>query len=86
MGGAMVLAISTSVFNTYVQPRLESQLGISDADTLGQLLPSLPQALQEQARHTLAVGYSHQILVLAVSAGLQIPATLLMWKKKQLRI
>ncbi|KAJ8132387.1 hypothetical protein O1611_g1236 [Lasiodiplodia mahajangana] len=86
MGGSIVLAISTSVFNSYVQPRLGSQLGVSDPDALIAILPTLPQAIQEQARHILAVGYSHQILVLAVSAGLQIPATLLMWKKKQLRI
>ncbi|KAJ2998822.1 hypothetical protein NUW58_g206 [Xylaria curta] len=71
MGGAMVLAISTSVFNTYVRPRLESQLGISDADAFIQALPSLPQELQEQARQILAIGYNNQILVLAVSAALQ---------------
>ncbi|KAI0100756.1 putative multidrug resistance protein fnx1 [Nemania sp. FL0031] len=86
MGGAMVLAISTSIFNSYVRPRLGPQLGVSDPDLLIAVLPTLPQAIQEQARHILATGYSHQILVLAVSAGLQIPATLLMWKKKQLRI
>ncbi|KAI0914296.1 putative multidrug resistance protein fnx1 [Ustulina deusta] len=86
MGGAIVLAISTSIFNSYVQPHLTSQLGISDADTLTQILPTLPKVLQEEARHILARGYSHQILVLAVSAALQIPATLLMWQKKQLKI
>ncbi|KAI1753641.1 putative multidrug resistance protein fnx1 [Xylaria castorea] len=86
MGGAVVLAIATSIFNSYVRPRLESQLGISNADVLIQILPSLPQAIQDKARIILADGYSHQILVLAVSAALQIPATLLMWRKIQLRI
>ncbi|KAI3324202.1 putative multidrug resistance protein fnx1 [Xylariaceae sp. AK1471] len=86
MGGVMVLAISTSVFNTYVRPQLQSELGISNADTLIQILPTLPLALQSEIRHTLAEGYSRQILVLAVSAALQVPATLLMWRKKQLRI
>ncbi|KAI1117373.1 putative multidrug resistance protein fnx1 [Nemania sp. NC0429] len=86
MGSAIVLAISTSVFNSYVRPRLESQLGISDPDALTHILPSLSKALQEQARHIVAEGYSHQILVLAVSAGLQIPATLLLWQKKQIRV
>ncbi|KAI1126022.1 putative multidrug resistance protein fnx1 [Nemania abortiva] len=86
MGGSIVLAISTSVFNSYVRPQIESQLGISNPDALTEILPTLAQGLQEQIRKTLATGYSHQILVLAVSAGLQIPATLLMWKKKQLTI
>lgn len=86
MGGSVVLAIATSIFNSYVRPRVESQLGISDADILIQILPTLPKVLQEQARHILAEGYSRQILVLAVSAGLQIPATLLMWRKEQRRI
>ncbi|KAI0868252.1 putative multidrug resistance protein fnx1 [Hypoxylon argillaceum] len=86
MGGAIVLAISTSIFNSYVRPRIESDLGISDPDAIVQILPSLSQALHEQTRKIFAVGYSHQILVLAVSAGLQIPATLLMWKKEQRKI
>ncbi|KAF2970349.1 hypothetical protein GQX73_g3234 [Xylaria multiplex] len=86
MGGAIVLAVSTSVFNGYVRPRLESQLGISDADTLTQILPTVSRELQEQARRILAGGYSNQILVLAVSAVLQIPATLLMWRKVPLKI
>lgn len=86
MGGSVVLAISTSVFNSYVRSRIESQLGIADADIFVQILPSLSQAIQEQARYILAEGFSRQILVLAVSAGLQIPATLLMWQGKQLRV
>ncbi|KAI0399317.1 putative multidrug resistance protein fnx1 [Xylaria palmicola] len=86
MGGAVVLAVSTSVFNTYVRPRVESQLGISNPDALIQILPHLPLPFQEQARGILAAGYSHQIIVLAVSAALQIPATLLMWRRRQLRI
>ncbi|KAI1740696.1 putative multidrug resistance protein fnx1 [Xylaria scruposa] len=86
IGGSIVLSISTSLFNSYVRPRLESQLGISDPDALIQILPTLAPTVQDAARHILATGYSHQILVLAVSAGLQVPATLLMWKKKQLRL
>ncbi|TRX98985.1 hypothetical protein FHL15_000327 [Xylaria flabelliformis] len=86
IGGSIVLSISTSLFNSYVRPRLESQLGISDPDALIQTLPTLTPTVQDAARHILATGYSRQILVLAVSAGLQIPATLLMWRKKQLRL
>ncbi|KAI1773179.1 putative multidrug resistance protein fnx1 [Hypoxylon cercidicola] len=86
MGGAMVLAISTSVFNTYARPQLQTLLGVSDTDTLISFLGTLPQALQEQVRYTLAEGYNRQVLVLCVSAALQIPASLLMWKKEQVVI
>ncbi|KAI0188247.1 putative multidrug resistance protein fnx1, partial [Astrocystis sublimbata] len=84
IGGAVTLSIATALFNTYVQPRLKSQLGLSNVNELTQVLPSLVQEVQEDVRHTLATGYSRQILVLAVSAGLQIPSTLLLWRKKQL--
>ncbi|XXH01648.1 hypothetical protein Hte_008008 [Hypoxylon texense] len=86
MGGAMVLAISTSVFNTYARPILQTLLGVSDTDVLIQVLGTLPQALQEEVRYTLAEGYNRQVLVLCVSAALQVPASLLMWKKKQVVI
>ncbi|KAI0485706.1 putative multidrug resistance protein fnx1 [Xylaria cf. heliscus] len=86
IGGSIVLSISTSLFNGFVRPRLESQIGLSDPDALIQVLPTLAPPAQDAARFILATGYSHQILVLAVSAGLQIPATLLMWKRKQLRL
>ncbi|KAI1638591.1 putative multidrug resistance protein fnx1 [Biscogniauxia mediterranea] len=86
VGSSMVLAIATSVFNSYARPRLEELLGVSDPDSLIPILPTLAQALQEQARYTLAEGYNRQTLVLCVSAALQIPASLLMWKKKQLTV
>ncbi|KAI0010709.1 putative multidrug resistance protein fnx1 [Xylariaceae sp. FL0662B] len=84
VGSSMVLAISTSVFNSYARSRLEALLGVSDPDYLIPVLFTLPQALQEQVRYTLAEGYNRQALALCISAALQIPASLLMWKKKQL--
>ncbi|KAI1121538.1 major facilitator superfamily domain-containing protein [Nemania abortiva] len=87
MGSSIVLAISTSVFNTYARSRLQGLLGVSSSDELlfsGEILGSLPPALLEQVRHLLAESYNRQVLVLAVSAALQVPASLLMWKKKQL--
>ncbi|KAI1259681.1 putative multidrug resistance protein fnx1 [Xylariaceae sp. FL1019] len=86
IGGSIVLSISTSIFNSYVRPRLQTELGIADPDVLLQVLPTLAPSVQDAVRHVLATGYSHQILVLAVSAGLQIPATLLMWKRPQLKL
>ncbi|KAI1307148.1 putative multidrug resistance protein fnx1 [Xylaria venustula] len=86
IGSSIVLSISTSVFNSYVQPQLKSLLGISDPDVLIQVLPTLAPLVRDAVRHVLATGYSRQIIVLAVSAGLQIPATLIMWKNKQLKL
>ncbi|KAI0160161.1 putative multidrug resistance protein fnx1 [Xylariaceae sp. FL1272] len=86
IGGSIVLSISTSIFNSYVRPQLQMQLGISNPDALLQVLPTLAPSVQDAVRHVLATGYSRQILVLAVSAGLQIPATLLMWKRSQLKL
>ncbi|KAH9890146.1 putative multidrug resistance protein fnx1 [Xylariomycetidae sp. FL2044] len=83
MGGAVALSISTAVFNTYAQGPLQDLLGSSDTDMLTQLLPKLSVALQEEVRRILAEGYNRQTLVLCVSAALQVPASLLMWKKKQ---
>ncbi|RYP64797.1 hypothetical protein DL770_009128 [Monosporascus sp. CRB-9-2] len=89
IGSAMILAISTSVFNSYTRPQIAALLGVSDSSSVlisGDSLEYLPRELQEQVRYTLAEGYNRQILVLCVSAALQIPASLLMWKKKQVRI
>ncbi|KAH8166270.1 hypothetical protein CIB48_g1935 [Xylaria polymorpha] len=87
MGSSIVLAISTSVFNTYARPKLQGLLGVSSADDLlfsEEVLASLSPAVLVELRHLLAEAYNRQVLVLAVSAALQIPASLLMWKKKQL--
>ncbi|KAI0891983.1 putative multidrug resistance protein fnx1 [Annulohypoxylon nitens] len=86
IGSSMILAISTSVFNTYARPELQKVLGMSDTDALSELLPTLAPALQEQVRLILAEGYNRQILVLCVSAAAQIPCTLLMWKRKQITL
>ncbi|KAI0396977.1 major facilitator superfamily domain-containing protein [Xylariaceae sp. FL0594] len=87
MGSSIVLAISTSVFNTDALPKLQKLLRVSNSDELlfsGASLAALPPAVLAEARHVLAEGYNRQVLVLAVSAALQVPASLLMWKKKQL--
>lgn len=87
MGSAIALAISTSVFNTYVRPRLGGLLDGAQWDTSlvsGDSLAFLPPQLAEQVKATLAEGYNRQTLVLCISAALQVPASLLMWEKKQL--
>ncbi|GAP86914.1 putative MFS multidrug transporter [Rosellinia necatrix] len=87
MGSSIVLAVSTSVFNTYARPKLQGLLGLSSSDELlfsAESLASLAPAILEDVQHVLAEGYNRQVLVLAVSAALQVPASLMMWRKKQL--
>ncbi|KAI1088164.1 putative efflux pump antibiotic resistance protein [Rostrohypoxylon terebratum] len=84
MGSAMGLAIATSVFNGYVLPHL-SILGIQDpaaALITGQQF--LSADLQDEGRLILSEGYNRQMTVLCALSAAQIPAALLMWKRKQI--
>lgn len=88
MGGAIVIAISTSVFNSHVVPQLAG-LGFSDTNVLAELareLSSLPATTSNEIRLVLAEGFNRQMLVLCGSAAAQIPVGLLMWKRKQVLI
>jgi hypothetical protein len=88
MGSTIVLSISTSVFNSYLRPQLNSILGPvagGSLNSLGNLMHEMPEAVSEQVRLALSEGYNHQTLVLCAAAALQIPASLLLWNRtKQL--
>ncbi|KAM7213832.1 Major facilitator superfamily domain containing protein [Rhypophila decipiens] len=87
IGGAVTMAIATSVFNSHVRPELAGLLGVSDLSSLlklGMALSSMAMGLQDEVRLVLCEGYNRQMIVLAVCSALQIPAVLLLWKKKQL--
>ena len=89
IGSTIILAIATSVFNTYMRPRIGDILDVSGSDSLirsAGALTSLPPELLNEVRRSLAEGYNRQMLVLCASAALQIPASLLMWKKNQIVI
>ncbi|KAI0010006.1 major facilitator superfamily MFS-1 [Xylariaceae sp. FL0662B] len=89
MGGAIMIAISTSVFNSSVRPYLAELFGFADTNTLvtlGYELGSLPLEMQNEIRVILAKGYNRQMLVLCASAAAQIPAALLLWKRNQILI
>jgi hypothetical protein len=89
MGGAIVLAISTSVFNSYTRPRVADILGSSAAehgDLSGDYVAQLPLAQRERVTAVLAHGYNLQMIVLCAFAAAQVPASLLMWKKKQITV
>ncbi|KAH9892320.1 putative multidrug resistance protein fnx1 [Xylariomycetidae sp. FL2044] len=84
VGSSIMLAISTSVFNSYVRPELSKLLDPAQVNDLihsGEALSLLQGEVREQVRHAFAEGYNRQSLVLCVAAALQIPATLLLWKR-----
>jgi hypothetical protein len=84
MGGAVVLAIATSVFNGHVLPTLRA-LGLESTEEL--MLTSGSSIYGEvgnELRIVLSEGYNRQMLVLCASAASQILAILLLWKKQQI--
>jgi len=82
MGGAIVLAIATSVFNNYAQQRIagfEQAAHISGSSmTSAQLLIMVDGPGQEQIKRILAHGYNLQMYVLCAFAVAQIPTALLL--------
>lgn len=89
MGGAIVLAIATSVFNGYIRSPVQDLLGDSGSGSLvnlGASLAAVPVPIQEQIRLILAEGYNRQMLVLCAAGVAQIPATLLLWRKEQIKV
>lgn len=85
MGSFIGLVMATSVFDAYVEPRLAS-IGI--VDPVDQLtnpgLGAVPGAVEFQVSLTLSEGYNRQMLVLCALTAAQIPAVLLMWKRKKI--
>ena len=89
MGGSVVLAIATSVFNGATRTRIEHILGNNGSDPLvniGASLASLPMTTQEEVKLILAEGYNRQMLVLCGTGAAQILVAMLMWKKQQIKI
>ncbi|KAH9886888.1 putative multidrug resistance protein fnx1 [Xylariomycetidae sp. FL2044] len=86
MGSAIVLSIATSVFNSRVRHDLENT-GLEIFGTMAvQDMNNLPLASQRALQSILAEGYNVQMIVLSISAAAQIPATALLWQKKQIRV
>lgn len=89
MGSAIVVAITTAVFNSLVRPRFATLLGVSDFGELADLsreLRHLPTTLQEQIRLVLSEAYNRQMLMLCGFSAAQVPAALLLWNKKQIKV
>jgi hypothetical protein len=90
MGGAIVLAIATSVFNSYCAPQLAEYMmryNIKrDVIYSAQGLTTLSKLDQVAVKLVLARGFNRQMIVLCVFAAAQIPTSLLLWRKEQIRV
>lgn len=87
MGGAIGLAIVTTVINSYIRNRLAE---ILPPDQIGALLQTtdafaaLSPALAEVVKSVFARGYTLQLRIMIGFSAAQVPVTFLMWQKKQI--
>lgn len=89
MGGAVGLAIVTAAFNSLITGRLREQLTQDQLTALLQspaTISTFPEGVQETIRATLGDGYNLQMAILSGLAAGQIPASFLMWQKKQITV
>lgn len=85
MGGAIGLAIVTTVFNGVVRPRLEHILSFAQLGDLLQstaVIENLQPELQSRVRSIFAEGFNVQMRIMIGFGASQIPAALLLWQKK----
>ena len=87
LGGAVGLAVVTTVLNGYVKNRLlefltldQVNAGLKSTTSFNDLSPLLAVAL----KNIFAEGYNLQMRVMIGTSAAQIPAAFLMWQKKQM--
>jgi hypothetical protein len=89
LGGALILAVITAVMNNEVKHTLLQFLSHKDLQDIFRTTEAI-QGLIEPARtmvkETFLKGYNMQLRILIGFAAMEIPATLLMWQKEQVRI
>ena len=87
MGGAIGLAIVTSILNGFVSSKLLAFLPEDQVVALLQtsaVVNSLPPELQESVRAIFGKAYNIQMRILIGLAAAQLPSSALMWQKKQI--
>jgi hypothetical protein len=90
MGGAIVLSIATSVFNSYSTPRLMDYMSRYDItrdmiySTYG--IAKLNEADQVAVKAVLTEGFNRQMIVLSAFAAAQIPTSILLWRREPIRV
>jgi hypothetical protein len=89
MGGAIVLAIATSVFNSYTRPLLAEYTSLSHPSASiysAQSLARFDLNEQKDIKQILAHGYNLQMWVLCAFAAAQIPTAALLWREGQIMV
>ena len=87
LGGAVGLAIVTTVLNGYVKSRLLEFLTLDQINAglkSTQSFNNLPPAAAVALRNIFAEGYNLQMRVMIGTSAAQIPTAFLMWQKKQM--
>ena len=89
MGGAIGLAVVTSVFNTYTQSKLSEILAPQQMDMVldaAQTVGTLEPLIRHTVRMVLAKAYRLQLWIVVGTSVAQYLTTLLMWQKKPLKV
>ena len=89
MGGAIGLAIVTTVLNSYVKSHLADTLSSSQIDGLlrtTETFATLAPDVAETARTVFGNAFNIQMRIMIGFSAAQIPTVLLMWQKKQIVI
>lgn len=89
MGGVIGLAIVIAVFNNTIKSNLAQDLSPDQVHSLLQAassVTSLPAEIQRMTRDVFADGYNLQMKILAGLAAAQIPSSIAMWQKEQIRV
>ena len=89
MGGAIGLSIVTSVLNSKVRTDLSQFLTPDQVEGLLQtasILTGFSPDAQLKIQSVFAEGYNIQFKILAGLAAAQLPASLVMWQKKQILV
>lgn len=89
MGGAIGLAVVTSILNSHVRSHLSQTLTPEELSALLKsttVISTFPSEVAIMARSVLGQGYNNQIKALIGTAVAQFPAALLMWKREQIRV
>ncbi|KAM0163278.1 hypothetical protein ACHAQE_003392 [Botrytis cinerea] len=89
MGGAIGLAIATSIFNNYIRNHLHDVLPPDTLELLLQstfIIDSFPPDLRAHIARVLAEGYNLQMKVTTGFAVAQTFTLALLWKRKQITV
>lgn len=87
MGGAIGLAIVTTVLNSYLKSHMSRVLSPEEINALlktTQAFTALPPYKAETVKTVFASGYNLQMRVMVGFSAAQMPLALLMWQKKQI--